>query len=140
MTPRQFRNTIDNTVVTDDGCVEWLGKTTPKGYGTIEVDSQWTPVHRAVYEHLNGALPQDMDVHHTCVNPLCIRPSHLKAINNQEHREEHKRPDAATYCKYGHEMTPANIITVPSRPNVKRCRLCMYEAIKKSKAKNKKPW
>ena len=78
-------------VMFDDGCWEWTGHRTPKGYGEIGLGSRSAGVglaHRLSHELMKGPIPDDLCVLHSCDNPPCVRPEHLflgtKADNNRD--------------------------------------------------------
>ena len=63
-------------------CIEWAGWRHPKGYGQlpVKIGGRWTTrrVHRLIYAGLYGEIPKNMVVMHTCDNPPCVNPAHLK--------------------------------------------------------------
>lgn len=78
-------------VTFDDGCWEWTGHRTPKGYGDMGLGPQSAGVglvHRLSHELMKGPIPDDLCVLHSCDNPPCVRPEHLflgtKADNNRD--------------------------------------------------------
>ena len=75
----------------DDRCWEWQHSRNPQGYGCIKIDGQTRRVHRIAWQLANGREPK-LDVLHSCDNPPCCNPKHLRegtaAENGQEAREK----------------------------------------------------
>ncbi|WP_395055226.1 HNH endonuclease signature motif containing protein [Polaromonas sp.] len=62
------------------GCHIWLGSANGGGYGTSQFAGRvlgTTIVHRALFQHLNGAVPRGAYICHECDTPSCVNPSHL---------------------------------------------------------------
>ena len=64
--------------VTDDGCWEWKGSRGRRGYGQVRVGGKSRKAHRLAYEVWNGPIPKGLYVCHSCNNPPCINPAHLR--------------------------------------------------------------
>lgn len=69
-------------VVKGDSCWGWSGAKTRNGYGDIYVNGKMIKAHRFSYEVHFGSIPDGMVIRHTCHNPECTNPDHLK-IGNQ---------------------------------------------------------
>lgn len=72
---------------TDDGC--WIythqAMTDDAGYGRFLPDGNWAQVHKWVYMHLAGPVPDGHQLHHECRVRNCARPGHLTPMTPEEH-------------------------------------------------------
>jgi len=72
-----------------DGCWLWTGTKNGYGYGIFLLPGE-VPVraHRYSYEFFVGPIPEGKIIMHTCDNPPCVNPAHLrvgtKAENNKD--------------------------------------------------------
>ena len=61
-------------------------------YPIISHEGQHVLVHRYMFEHINGSIPDDMFICHTCDNPRCHNPDHLYAGSpSQNAQDRHNR-------------------------------------------------
>lgn len=61
------------------GCVVWQGAIGVKGYGQFGYKGRNARAHRVCWEIENGRpIPEGLVVMHTCDNPPCVNPGHLK--------------------------------------------------------------
>lgn len=79
-----------------DECWEWKGHRGNAGYGVAYCQGLQLRAHRVAYMVAKGDVPEGVLVLHTCDNPPCCNPAHLRlgtyldnnedAINKGRHR------------------------------------------------------
>lgn len=113
-------------VIEENGCWQWIGATTPAGYGHTWENGRSIYAHRMMFQRHRGPIPSGLHLDHLCRNRACVNPDHLEAVTQRENTMRGAGPTAANnrkmVCKRGHPLSPENTYT---RPNGMRlCRLC----------------
>jgi hypothetical protein len=75
-------------------CWVWLGAPTSTGYGSVSIGNVTYRAHRVSYQIHIGPIPDGLQLDHVCRNRICVRPSHLEPVTNQENAE--RSPIACT--------------------------------------------
>ena len=60
------------------GCWEWTATKNADGYGGFWHNGAMVGAHRLSYAWEHGPIPEGMQVDHTCLNPSCVNPSHMR--------------------------------------------------------------
>lgn len=81
---------LSRIAVKESGCHEYTGRRTDFGYGIIGIDGGVVKLHRWFYERANGPIPEGMCVLHSCDNPPCCNPAHLRIGTQQENMRDVK--------------------------------------------------
>ncbi len=79
--------------VAKNGCWEWTGSKNKQGYGRMRVTVAFKTgrqmvVHRLAYESDHGPIPEGKIVMHTCDNPCCIKPAHLRLGTHYDNMQD----------------------------------------------------
>lgn len=70
---------LQQTVRTAAGCLEWQKSRHPRGYGYVGIDDQKTcKVAHLILEQYVAPRPKGAYCLHSCHNPPCINPEHLR--------------------------------------------------------------
>jgi hypothetical protein len=88
-----------------DVCWEWIGSRNLRGYGKILArDASDRPrlecAHRVAYELFVAAIPRGMEIDHTCHNPPCVNPAHLRVVTSKQNQENLSGPCATNASGY----------------------------------------
>lgn len=73
----EMQERFQSYVAKSDGCWEWSGARTGKGYGAIKLGGRMVPAHRVSWKLAFGPIPDGLLVLHRCDNRPCVRPDHL---------------------------------------------------------------
>lgn len=70
-------------------CWHWTGFLNWAGYGKLGVGGgKMQAAHRVSYEMHNGPIPNGLVVMHTCDNPACVSPDHLRLGTMKENTQD----------------------------------------------------
>ena len=117
-----------NRSIVEGQCIVWTGPLNNKGYGYTSIDGQRWYVHRLSFVLANQvAIPEGLDICHSCDVPLCINPDHLwvgtRADNMADSAAKGRNPmQMKTHCPRGHAYDELNTRIYRS---MRYCRLCM---------------
>lgn len=75
-----------------DGCWIWRGCTTADGYGQFLYKQKSYRTHRVAYEVLNNtSIPEGFLILHSCDNPPCCNPKHLRVGTDFDNAQDRKK-------------------------------------------------
>ena len=79
----------------NSGCWVWLGAVDSDGYGktshTADGLKRHVRSHRIVYELLVGPIPSGASLLHSCDNPCCVNPDHMRIGTQTENIEDREK-------------------------------------------------
>lgn len=80
---------FDKVEKLDTGCWLWTGYRQPNnGYGKFSMGGHLMMAHRAAYEIFVGDIPKGMLVLHSCHNPACVNPDHLRLGDQADNMQD----------------------------------------------------
>lgn len=87
---------LSQTVTTESGCMEWQRSRNSYGYGTITYKGIAHRTHRLMASLVYGFPSDGMLAMHSCDNPPCINPDHLRWGTHKENMAEKKAKNRST--------------------------------------------
>lgn len=116
-------------------CWLWTG-TTAQGYGAFYAPgSKSRNSHRLMWEHVNGPVPDGLELDHLCRIRNCVCPDHLEAVTHLENVRRGK-VGSKTHCPQGHPYTDKAYVVKDPRGYHRRCNVC--HAARAKAARDKK--
>jgi len=88
---------IWNKLVPKEGCREWPGAKSPKGYGCVKFQGKSWRAHRLCFYLFYGWVP-DL-IRHTCNNPACCNPLHLVPGTHQDNSDDKLRAGRQAFVR-----------------------------------------
>jgi hypothetical protein len=120
------RLVICEPVFLDTGCFEWSGYIDKYGYPQASMGDKPVRIHRKVYEHFKGPVPEGRVIDHLCRNRKCCNPGHLRAATISENALNSdmvgKHELRKTHCPQGHSYSGDNLLI--HKDGKRRCRVC----------------
>jgi hypothetical protein len=74
--------------IPETGCHWWTGCVTSTGYGAIKIEGKTAGAHRVSYELHVGSIPDGLMILHSCDNPICVNPSHLRVGTGKDNSRD----------------------------------------------------
>lgn len=110
-----------STVTTDSGCWEWQRARSAYGYGQKGEGGKVVYVHRLVAEHVYGPPPMGHEVLHSCDNPPCCNPDHLRWGTRRENiAEARSRGRWVPFTGFHGEAHPMHVLTAADVREIRR--------------------
>lgn len=122
---------LAKVAIQPDGCLLWTAAVDRHGYGGFRAEQdRWVTAHRWYYQHINGPVPEGLELDHLCRVRACVNPAHLRPVTRRENQlAPGSESDSAkhanqTVCSRGHEYLPTNVQPSATAERVRRCRAC----------------
>ena len=88
----RFWPKVDKT----DTCWLWTASRMSGGYGAFSWGGRTSGAHRFAYEAFVGGIPEGLEIDHTCHEPRCVNPEHLKATTKTQNQQNRKGATVAS--------------------------------------------
>lgn len=109
----------------DDECWPWMAGNTKEGYGRFRVDGKLESAHRVAYALMHGPIPdakvRRWVIMHTCDNPSCCNPKHLRLGDYSENTADMLAKGRGRTGLKPHNQERVDFIVSDPRPLRKFC-------------------
>ncbi len=87
-TIKNFFSKIDYPDNLINGCWTWTASTGLNGYGQFHVQRKHISAHRFSYVLFSGKIPKGKILLHSCDQPSCVNPFHLKPGTHKDNTQD----------------------------------------------------
>ena len=98
--PLEMQRFMKYVEVSAEGCWIWYGGKKPSGYGVFKILKSSHQAHRASYAIFCGEIPAGSLILHSCNNPSCVFPGHLRIGTVAENWRDMESAGRASYQRY----------------------------------------
>lgn len=104
----------------DGACWPWLSWRNARGYGKFMLNGRSQTAHRVAYELTHGPIPIGLCVMHSCDNPPCCNPQHLRLGTHAENMRDRDQKGRIGYRPRGTKnprarLTDPEVLTIRAR-------------------------
>ena len=124
---QRFMKFVDET---PDGCWEWNGYRSSDGYGQFTLFGKAWRAHRASHVLFTGEIPDGYFVLHSCDNPPCVNPAHLRAGTAKENAQDMVARGRAG--RHMRQKCPKGHVYDKMRGKSRACGTCDREAVRRA--------
>lgn len=105
---------LAETIETPEGCWEWAGPRSPRGYGRWGTCGR---VSRIAWTLANGPIPEGLIVRHRCDNPPCCNPDHLEIGTHSDNSKDTvgRGRQAKGEAISGSKLTEGDVLAIRKR-------------------------
>jgi len=123
-------------LVQENGCCLWPGGDNGLGYGVVSYQGKPVYVHRLLYEHFVGPIPDGLVLDHAyCNTPPCANWNHLEPKTNSRNLARNKNA-MKTHCKRGHPLSGDNLSIQHSAKRGYHFRTCLTCRVEQDHLRN----
>lgn len=80
---------IFKSIKMEGECIIWQGCTCRYGYARMKLKGKARFVHRVMFAYGIENVKSGYDIHHRCLNTLCVNPKHLFQCTRLQHVRLH---------------------------------------------------
>ncbi len=126
----RFQDKVD--IKGPNDCWEWKA-TISHGYGNFSIYSKMKTAHRVAWEIVNGPIPEDKMILHSCDNPLCVNPNHLRLGTNKDNMHDRAFRYKGPYKGNQPKLRDEDILTIKKMWNENRGTILQSQIAEKFK-------
>lgn len=140
-TEKEEKRFLSKIVKLDNGCLLWTGaraksKSGIPKYAIFDIDGKTRVLHKYLYEHIIGPVPDNLQLDHLCREMGCVNVLHLEPITLYENNVVRGTGLTAqnakkTCCPKGHKYSGVN------SQGKRICKDCQREAVQRYRLKYK---
>ena len=89
----------------DAECWLWMAGKTKLGYGLFRIDNRMRTASRVAYELTYGEIADGLCVLHSCDNPNCVNPNHLRVGTRKDNAQDMVKRNRAHAKRRGIDLS-----------------------------------